>query len=110
MYVEMREDDRWEVACSVSVNRDYQLFGWMCGVRSVYDNQIVPIRGLPSDVSYFVEQDYEDWGTGAHSCSWMDQSEIAQLVLHVDARTDMSWVEKTQIEGKETRIVFWFDN
>lgn len=58
--------------------RNYGTFGFLAGVRNYSD--LTPIslpRGVPTDVSLEVLEDYEGWGSDAHSASWLSVAELA---------------------------------
>lgn len=59
-------------------SRNYGTFGFLAGVRN-YSN-LTPIaqpRGAPADVSLEVSEDFEGWGSDAHSTSWLSVAELA---------------------------------
>lgn len=57
--------------------RAYWMFGFLAGVRNY--SGIPPLaepRGIPSNVSQDVADDYEMWDADAHSASWLSVEEL----------------------------------
>lgn len=87
-YVEVdirhNEDDEqwWNPAGNLFpfVGRSYDSFGCLFGVRN-YSNlePIAPDRGIPSDASSTVTDDYESWGVDAHSASHVTHEELQDV-------------------------------
>lgn len=64
--------------------RSYGMFGFLAGVRNYSD--VPPIaerRGVPTDASREVAEDYERWDSDAHSASWLSVAEL--LAFNYDA-------------------------
>lgn len=62
-------------------HRDYELFSILANVRN--DGEIIPIsepRGFPEDASNEVEDEYMNWGSDAHSASYMTLKELMDNV------------------------------
>lgn len=57
-------------------DRHYDLFGILAGVRVYGCEPIVEPRGIPVDVSRGVKADFEDWGSDAHTPSWLTLREV----------------------------------
>lgn len=58
--------------------RAYGMFGFLANVRNY--SEVPPIaeqRGIPSDVSAEVANDYKGWDMDAHSASWLSVEELA---------------------------------
>lgn len=57
--------------------RSYSMFAFLACVRN-YDhcNPISTPRGLPSDISPEVKEEYNSWDTDAHSSSWLSAKEL----------------------------------
>lgn len=73
-------DGKWEKVPDLQpfASRNYGTFGFLADVRNYSD--LTPIsqpRGVPQDVSLEVSEDYEAWGSDAHSASWLSVEELA---------------------------------
>lgn len=116
------------------VGRNYSLFAALAGVRGEGPQP----RGLPQDVSEYVELERDGWGFDAHSVSWYSASDFVRIYegvyAEVDDDTPLSEYVITRMEdGDEIavarflsdkagvglgnddsvdnyRFVFWFDN
>jgi len=57
--------------------RGYSMFAFLADVRN-YDccEPISEPRGLPDDVCAEIEEEHEDWGIDAHSCSYLTLKEL----------------------------------
>jgi hypothetical protein len=74
------EDGSWCAAVDLGLLhrvRDYDGFGCLFGVRN-YANfrPVVPLRGAPADLSAPVRAELDDWGTDAHSVTWITWPEV----------------------------------
>lgn len=131
--VEIKKDGKWLFYNQPSVNRHYQLFEKMAGVRGEKSEAIALPRGFPDDVSETTKLCCDEWAPEAHSASWLSSKEIAVLekwyeelmgdhhcfnkqfgylfghgfawfAEHPDEREGYpKWLE-------DVRLVFWFDN
>lgn len=135
LHTEVKINGKWEHYSAPSLDRDYELFGKMAGIRSCDTDPIALPRGLPADVAAVTEFDYKKWGVDAHTPSWLSADEIDQLCAWANSQypdTDRPWLdwETKQVgylfgnswsgftkypgdrpEGLEDiRWVFWFDN
>ena len=123
-------------------DRAYSLFAVLAGVRNrgcdPYPCISYP-RGLPDDVTKYVEEEYDEWGCDAHSCSYLTLREIVEfdnnqwpknnfggyilepLIERLYQRANELWVlydfetrrpltEEVLKKMENIRIVFWFDN
>jgi hypothetical protein len=117
-------------------NRNYELFSALANVRG--DGNGPEPKGLPQDVSEYVEVEFQGWGVDAHSASWYLADEFVQIYdrigVEVDEEIPLSPYVTARIEdGAEAataqflhdkasvhvpeeesvdlyRFVFWFDN
>ena len=102
--------------------RNYTLFGLLAGIRYYGIKPIAPPRGFPKDVSKSIAEEYDSWGSDAHSASWLTLAELMNAARsHPDLLDDLV-VELQEyfnrifpnpaplITQNELRIVFWFDN
>ncbi len=81
-HLEIKVGNRWHHYSSPYINRNYDLFTKMAGVRS-NGSSIVPIsmpKGIPEKLSVVTKLDYESWGMDAHSTSWFNAEEIKQII------------------------------
>ena len=129
-YLEKKNSDgTYSYVKDVFESREYNLFAFLAGVRNYI--RIKPIndaRGLPTDLSEYVKDEYENWKYDAHSVSWIDVDELYDFNymnnVH-DENTSFSYqfMTYTTFLGEHTlsdilklgqyinhRIVFWFDN
>lgn len=105
--------------------RDYAFFGALAGVRR---NGPEP-RGFPEDASPFVQEEYANWGSDAHSASWYSAEEFLPIYLENKFPDDAVRLVGGHVTkeiliyrhfGMDTwgpsdtiaqyRFVFWFDN
>lgn len=57
--------------------RSYSMYGWFADVRNYSD--VPPLsepRGLPDDTSEAVRGSFNDWGSDAHTPSWLSVAEL----------------------------------
>ena len=100
------------------INRNYTIFGYLFGVRGDCEHPIAPKRGLPSNVSSYVAEESEDYGTDGHSHSWISLKEINNALLKEEIEFTSDWqllfslMEKLgNYYGEDNvRLVVWFDN
>lgn len=109
-------------------DRNYNLFGYLAGVRDTSVEPISQPRGLPTDVSKPTLHEHELWNGGGHSHSYLSFSEIENFRKHnpdatsldplLEAMTerlrDEMWISRDapipDDKKHDFRIVFWFDN
>ena len=116
------DDPKYTRVCLINERRNYTLFGLLAGVRNYGTKPIVAPRGFPKDVSKSIAEEYDSWGSDAHSASWLTLAELMNATRsHPDLLDDL--VAELQeyfnrifpnpaplITQNELRIVFWFDN
>jgi len=139
LHIEAKVNERWEHYAAPHVNRWYQLFAWMAGVRGEPSEAIVVPRGAPQDASILTQILRKDYGSDGHSDSWLDHNEIMELEDRIEKwceqeqRTKLdydlehnilhtylagnSFTSKWRYPGSalpegitDIRFVFWFDN
>ena len=132
LHIEVKIKGQWYNYNHPRIDRDYDLFAKMANVRN--DGEIIPIsepKGLPDDAAFVTKFHSDRWGIGAHSRSWLGQSEIQGLFnwIHVHMKVDISIEydifgylfgngltdlkenpEDYPDELEDVRFVFWFDN
>ena len=110
----------------------YNIFQKIANVRA-YDDEITPIsepKGLPDDISTITELDANLWDTDGHSHTWLDASEITELIEFTRQQPDSFLWERENIgylfrngwgsflkhkgsypkEIEDIRFICWFDN
>ena len=119
--IERKECDNgtWEFAEEVEIERDYDLFTALAGVRACPGSEIKVIsqpKGIPSDTSDFVR--YLMDSVDSHSHSWLSLKEL----LSYDWRENNMWliqfshtviskmVELADGDLNSVRASFAFDN
>ena len=139
LHIEVQKLDRtWLHYGAPRIERNYDLFEKMAGVRGLIQNAIVPPKGLPNDISEITEMDWQHWKDDGHSASWLSHDEIMLLEDWLDSLKqpgdfltyDLEWaifgmyffgsgftahwryndVQYIPTELKDVRFVFWFDN
>ena len=116
----------WFNAGDPMIDRNYSLFGLLAGVRAVEVEPISPPRGLPEGyrdgISEAASEEFrgwhENWGTGAHSTSWVtldelrqsreilpDDEDLADLIRRMERVAD-----EFDGDGSRVRLVFFFDS
>lgn len=130
LHVEVKVKGKWEHYSHPRIQRSYEVFGIMAGVR---DDSVTPIsepKGLPEDLSLVTKIDYQYDEPDAHSESWLDRNEIRQLIERTNhkgafpgdfehsqlgyANGNSFWSIGTENSGhpdeyEDVRFVFWFD-
>jgi hypothetical protein len=127
LHIEVKIGDQWHHYGTPSIDRDYNLFEKMAGVRGAVDAAISPPKGLPKDCTFLTMLDHSKMAFDAHSASWLGVREIDALeewhegisleydVLHTylfgNSFTGWKhWPEKNSHCIQDVRFVFWFDN
>jgi hypothetical protein len=91
-FIEVKQKDRWvcKKKHNLKLHRDYYLFTLLADVRNYskieYEQKLYPrkclfdeFRGLPSDVSNFVEKESNNWGCDGHSHSFITLEEFEKI-------------------------------
>jgi hypothetical protein len=103
-----------------ATSRNYVRFAALASVRGDGPQA----RGLPADISETTAMLFEDWGSDAHSMSWLPLDEAAKIFLATDHDTKPDdfkskypqshyfGVDESDARSNRVkhRIVFWFDN
>lgn len=99
-------------------DRNYTLFSLLANVRN-YDGEIEPIsepRGIPEDVSDFVNSRWESWHGDGHSDSYFTLKELLDFNWEYYKDSCSYFISRLEILKKisddydNVRLVFWFDN
>lgn len=79
LYIEKKIDEKeWVYIGESDYNgRDYELFGFMAGVRG--SQQYFKQKGLPDDISSGVRKICVDYGSDGHSHSWLTLEELQSV-------------------------------
>lgn len=138
VHVEVKIDGIWEHYAFPNVRRNYRLFAKMAGVRNSYDiDPISKPKGVPGDATKLTSLDYRDWGSDAHSASYMGLDEIKLLTEWLEKENWGESILSTSLEYtilntylfgnsfagilkypedyerygiQDARFIFWFDN
>lgn len=107
--------ENWELIKSeVSINRNYNLFGRLAGVR--IREGMIPLsypRGIPNDASEDYLKECKDWGSDGHSHSFFYLSELVKkewLSISQEMHELIENLKKEYEDLDNIRIVFFFDN
>lgn len=128
LHTEVKIEGKWRHWGNPGIDRWYVLFEKMAGVRGDIENAIVAPKGLPEDITFETKFDYENYGGGMHSMSWLSVEEIdevykwydknkmkgmfiIELDLHIGFILGNGWNDIQEDNGiEDVRWVFWFDN
>lgn len=120
-YVEIIEDKITICECEYFLNRNYGMFGYLAGVRSL-DDPVVEPRGLPDNLSWYLASEYEDGGASFHTPSYLSVMEYGRVLVaymrdkecrHTRPKEYLALLAlmvALTVEGVKCRLVFWFDN
>lgn len=136
LHIEVKIGGTWHHYSAPSVDRWYDLFERMAGVRGDVEKAICAPRGLPQDMSVVTACSADKWKGDAHSLSWLDSKEIAGLAAWAEANLLTGYGRRVRFEMdvtrgylfghgydeivkypedlpewlEDVRFVFWFDN
>lgn len=128
VHAEIKIDEIWHHYSSPDVERNYELFEKMAGVRGDLENAIIKPRGVPRDITFLTLLDFERWDYDMHSASWFGVEEIKELEEWFEStryEIPQRWLEHhfgylfgnawrpkkyPTFEIEDVRFVFWFDN
>jgi hypothetical protein len=134
LHTEVKINGVWHHYGTPSVDRNYQLFAKMAGVRGD-ERPIAEPRGLPSDATELTKYDCRQWDRDGHTHSYLTAEEIYQLMEWGKAQgfygkplpafwegNQFGWLFGNDWSGftkypdkrrpglEDVRFVFWFDN
>ena len=136
MYQDRSTSDGKFIAYWELRNRNYELFSALANVRG--DGDGPDPKGLPQDVSEYVDVEFQGWGMDAHSESWYSARDFVRVYTNIGVEVDEEkplspYVVSLITDGGEDavakflsekasvyvpeeesvdlyRFVFWFDN
>jgi len=127
--IEIKTENGWELYARPNIEKKYNIFEKLAGVRGDIKNAICEPKGLPGDSSYIVRKSYEYTKKDNHTPSWFGLEEIKSLNDWVYCSTCSYSLEHNilhcYLEGnsfanfnkyhedypewiKDVRFVFWF--
>lgn len=89
VHVEVKINGKWHHYNHPRLERNYDIFTRMAGVRSEGRGDIKPIsapRGMPEDATFITRYSFNRMGVDAHSASWLSAQEVAELGEWAEAR------------------------
>jgi len=105
--VERKGKYGWENSGCPDLNRDYELFAVLAGVRNSYNlKPISEPKGIPDDVSSIVRSWVEHWDSDGHSHSWLTLKELKSFDLNQEFEDDRL-VSSKDATGKITSTCAW---
>lgn len=112
-------DPRGEWRYPVAAIRNYNRFAALAGVRGEGPDP----KGFPEDASDLSYMSFHDWGSDAHSASWLELKAATDIFLATGYPLENAAHEQYRkkypadfyfgvdnYEMGDCRIVFWFDN
>lgn len=135
-WVEKENEREWISIVKIDdlVGRRNEMVSILFGVTHYLDKfeAVAEGRGLPHNIGWYANQDYESWDADAHSPTWILWSELKQVQwLETVLLSDGSQISRLQILHKcrgwqllfetmelfakyagddNVRLVVWFDN
>lgn len=127
-HVEVKVKNKWLHWDELKIERDYDLFEKMAGVRGDVKNAIAPPRGLPKDINPSTKLASDIEGIDGHSHSWLSIDELLPLENITkgtwpfgylfgncwcgfkDTEDNSSEAAARKLGVTDARLVFWFDN
>lgn len=133
-FVEIKHEGTWHLLGEVCIDRSYELFERMAGVRGDVDLALVPPKGFPGDMAVVTRIERARWGRDAHTPSWFNAEEMQKIDEWVRSNRPgdrglfvRSWDSTLYLFGnyicdwwlmpderpdgvEDIRLVFWFDN
>lgn len=128
-HLEVKIEGTWHHYSVPDIDRDYQLFGRLAGVRDASQTLIVEPRGIPDDATFLTRYDCDSvWGSDGHTPSWLTSIEAEKVAeWHRKLRNKQAFAmplwgyvfgnpldtrarypEDARCE--DVRVIFWFDN
>ena len=130
---EVKIAGKWHLHSKFEIGQSYSLFNKIAGINTEHYSEdiLVPLKGMPEDVSLVPLRYFQNLHEDAHSATWFSQSEIKELIdwMKRKGRYTCSDIDQTfgyvfgqywsnALSHKEyipkdledVRFVFWFDN
>jgi hypothetical protein len=110
--IRIKGEKNWNLFEEIEVNRDYEVFGLLAGVRNNFIEPISEPKGLPESCSKYLKNIFNNGDF--HTPSFLDESEVKFLKLLLIENNKgrllkkLSWIRPGAVE--EYRFVFWFDS
>ncbi len=125
VFIEVKIADKWHFYASPSINRNYDLFALLAGVRNY--NKVQPIyepRGFPTDADMMTVLHRRHYGDDGHTESWVSVEEFQQALKEVGNTPSLGYLfgnfwDRTDEDPNpayaefgitDARVVFFFDN
>lgn len=116
-FVEIEEDDgTWTMVDELDLSRNYNLFGLIGEKHRAYMLPVVPLKGIPKDVSRGTAAQLLIMGGDAHSKTWLTVDEARAVCDRYDEEFGRTQDLQSALEdavhdwGITLRLVIWFDN
>lgn len=103
IHFEIKVSGKWEHYSSPYLNRNYNMFGWLAGVR-LPENQEIEVKGLPTDISVVTLIDWEN--AEGHTPSYLTAEEITNWLKEFPHLVDSD----PEINKFHPRIGYLFGN
>jgi len=87
-----------------ATGRDYNLFGYLAGVRRVPDGALEP-RGVPSCVSKPIAEEYGRQGSDAHSASYLYLEEFKECLVRAGYDLESSDVSDAFYDYNDPKFI-----
>jgi len=123
MHTEVKIEGKWRHWGIPDIDRQYDLFEKLAGVRGSVYNAVVAPKGLPEDSTFETLFDYNICKEEYHSMSWLGAEEIKEVykwwaIVFPDKYIEgvfgycmgNGWDDIRDTEVEDVRWVFWFDN
>jgi len=95
--MEVLFDGKWFFVGALPSRRNYQLFGKLSGVRGDDGPFFEESSELPEDVCQEIKDDYEAWGSDAHSLTVIDYKDLEAFCDYFQ-KPSLNWCKLTAKE------------
>jgi len=96
----------WGLGSNMNPGRNYGTFAKLAGIRGDGPEP----KGLPDNMSWETKEVLEEGDDHSHSWSTIEEWEKAIDDDEPEYQAILAAAKTLQSHGRETRIVFWFDN
>lgn len=97
--------------------RYYHYFSLLAGVRQRdIEQPVFQPRGLPSDLGYQVQSEWDGGRMDWHTASFLSPNELEAVCAALEGEVNfettavLALARLYEANGQEVRFVFWFDN